>query len=362
MLTRLLILCGLLITTQASPSGRLVPTEPQAPPVREHDNSSGVSISPFELAKQINATRKLPYGSESALQLTPQWKALGIDSQFFERCSGDCKAETFVTELNGRRGREVVFKLIKMNVLCRFVVFTQEPDGWRVIGHFDHDFNKYEMAAHRVVNFDRKPWLVLRTQAGSGSGFALYGETWFQVGDRQMRPVLSYPVEGQTYPGPDGLGREFHAMLDRKTVSTTYLVIAYNVKYSKVDDVSRRFATFVSNQHRVCYRWDPAETVFVYEPLCSNISLQDIDGIANIQSDDEPPAGTTVAGTTFYSNSELKAFVGGGYEVFLKHNFDILMKIAIDKQHKDRDWLRQFLNDCADITEKKKLLDALSAR
>ena len=111
------------------------------------------------------------------------------------------------------------------------------------------------------------------------------------------------------------------------------------------------------NQHRVSYKWDYTAEKFVLDPQQSNISAEEIAAIANIQSDDEPKAGTKTGETTFYSSS--KAFLGGGYEVFLKYNLPRLMTIAKGRAAKSKAWLQQFLTECRDTDEKKTLLAVL---
>src|SRR4030095_16037007 len=109
--------------------------------------------------------------------------------------------------------------------------------------------------------------------------------------------------------------------------------------------------------HRVSYKWDDAVGKFVIDPQQSNISPEEIAALANIDSEEEPKASTKIGDTTFYSSS--KAFIGGGYEVFVKHNLPRLMTIAKGRAAKSKAWLKQFLTECRDTGEKKALLAAL---
>ncbi|HJZ79003.1 MAG TPA: hypothetical protein VKD91_01615, partial [Pyrinomonadaceae bacterium] len=106
-------------------------------------------------------------------------------------------------------------------------------------------------------------------------------------------------------------------------------------------------------------KWDSAAGKFVFDRQHSNISQPEIAEIANVGSEDEPQAGTKIGATTFYSASEAKAFIGGGYEVFLKYNLPRLLTIAQGHAAKSKDWLRRFLTECDDTPEKKALLAAL---
>jgi hypothetical protein len=70
-------------------------------------------------------------------------------------------------------------------------------------------------------------------------------------------------------------------------------------------------------------------------------------------------SGTASAQSKDTTLSETKAFVGGGYDVFLKYNSRRLMKIASGRDAAQKQWLKQFLDDCEDTAEKRTLLQAL---
>jgi hypothetical protein len=114
-----------------------------------------------------------------------------------------------------------------------------------------------------------------------------------------------------------------------------------------------------SNQHRAAYQWDNQSRKFVLDPQQSNISEAEINAIANIESEAAPKGGTKIGETTFYSAAEAGSFIGGGYEVFLKHNLPRLKAIAQGRPTKAREWLQRFLTECRDTEEKKTLMAAL---
>ena len=338
-------------------------------PVRVFGQTSDIKVisvdttSPYEIANWVNRSRR-KWERNNVLEdiyLGLTWKRFGIDPGDFENCSGYCNAQVFVTELNGLSGPEAILKLTRSFDFCRFVVFTRRKGDWKFLGHIDHDFNRYRMASHRIAHFTGRSWLLIRGQEGSGSGFSLYGETWYEIGWKSIRPVLSYPVAGNTFPWPSGLGREFEAQVLRASKTTAVrreLVIRYVVRYSKLDYINNNFSKLLVNEHRTHYAWDNKSSAFIFEPSHSNISQGDIDAIANIEPERETPA-ATIGNTNFYSANQSKAFVGGGYEVFLKYNLNSLMKIANDKDNDQREWLLSFLNDCNDVPEKRSLLQAL---
>jgi hypothetical protein len=312
------------------------------------------SISPVELARSINNIRR----TKVDVSLKETWQKLGIEPGSFEECGSDCKARIYRHELSSQRGPEVVVKLTRFFDSCRYLVFARNEDGrgWKFLGHVDHDFNKYEMARHRIASANGRPFLVIRGQEGSGSGFALYAETWYDVSERGVNAGLSYPSDGHTNPWPAGLARSFQATQTSGAGRTT---IQYTVSYDTAGYDNDNLKLAFINRHRASYRWDSASDRFVFDPQQSNISEAEILAIANVESDDEPKAGTKIGETTFYSSSEASSFLGGGYEVFLKYNTARLMTIAKGRQTKAKAWLRQFLNECRDTEEKKALLVAL---
>jgi hypothetical protein len=315
---------------------------------------SANSISPLELARSINNARR----AQTDIELADTWQKLGVNAGSFEVCGSDCEAKVFHHELSSHTGLEVVLKLTQSFDICRFLIFGQAKDGgWKFLGHVDHDFNKYEMARQRIASVNGKPFLVIRGQEGSGSGFALYAETWYEVSDNGVKPVLNYPADGHTNPWPAGLARSFTAT-NIPTTARERLTIQYTVTYDAGgydgDGVKLAFI----NRHRLSYQWDNAAGKFVLDPQQSNISAAEVAAIANIQSDDEPKSGTKIGETVFYSSSESHSFNGGGYEVFLKFNLPRLMTIAKGRAGKSKSWLNRFLTECDDTDEKKALLAA----
>jgi hypothetical protein len=322
-------------------------------PIQTSTTLGADSISPIELARSINNARR----DQTDVELADTWRKLGLEAGSFEVCGSGCEAKVFRYELSSHPGPEVVLKLTQSFDICRYLIFGRAIDGgWKFLGHIDHDFNKYEMARHRIATVNGEPLLVVRGQEGSGSGYALYAETWYDVSDAGVKPVLSYPSDGHTNPWPAGLARSFNAT-NIPTTARDRLTIQYTVTYDTAgydgDNVTLEFV----NRLRASYNWDAASGKFVLDPQQSNISLAEIAAIANIESEDEPKDGTKIGETTFYSSS--KAFVGGGYEVFLKHNLPRLMTIAKGRAAKSKSWLKQFLTECRDTDEKKALLAAL---
>jgi hypothetical protein len=313
------------------------------------------SISPIELARSINNARR----AQTDVELIDTWRNLGLEAGSFEVCGSGCQAKVFRYELSSHTGPEVVLKLTQSFDICRYLVFgrTQDGRGWKFLGHVDHDFNKYEMARHRIATVNGKSFLVVRGQEGSGSGYALYAETWYEVSDNGVKAVLSYPSDGHTNPWPAGLARSFGVSTIPGAAGANRLTVQFTVSYDTAGYDGENVKLEFVNRLHASYHRDAASGRFVLDPQQSNISSAEIAAIANIESEEEPKDGTKIGETTFYSSS--KAFVGGGYEVFLKYNLPRLMTIAQGRAAKSKAWLKQFLTECRDTDEKKALLAAI---
>ena len=323
------------------------------------------SISPFEIARVINLSKRQwdKKRIELVVDLQSTWKKLRIPEGNFGACSG-CEGKIFRQELDGHPGREVIVKLTRSWNDCRYLIFGRagrsSPRRWKLLGHVDHDFNRYQMASHRVVRALGRSWFVLRGQEGSGSGYYLYGETWFEVSRGGVRPVLNYSVDGHTDPGLGGLKWELKSKpsVSKRPNNIRVIRLAFDVFYTakgfENQDFTRRFIV----RRHANYVWDRSSREFVFDPGHSSISESEMNAVANIESEpSEEEQGVRIGGSTFFSN--LKGFVGSGFEMFVRLNVGRLMRIARGKNSQTKDWLREFLKECDNIPEKLALKRAL---
>ena len=315
------------------------------------------STSPFALARVIrNSTETSP------VDLRTVWHKLGVAAEYFETCSGECEAKTYRRELDNRPGREVILELSRSWDVRRFLVYTKVSSSrrWKLLGYIDHDFNRYWMAKQRVVRAFGRNWLVIRGQEGSGSGYSLYGETWYRVTAEKVHRVLHYPVDGHTAPWPTGVGWDFKGrVISNRSRNADVLDVRYKVAYEFLDYFEHRFDKLFANRHHVYYVRDTRTNKFVFDSARSNISETELNAIAGIESEDEPEVGTAIGGSTFYTQSEATTIYNGGYQVFLKYNSRSLLKIAAGRDARRKQWLRGFLKDCEASSEKKALVQAL---
>jgi hypothetical protein len=302
--------------------------------------------SPFEIARAINSQRNFV---QASVYLKILWEDLNIPRGAFnsDACGYRCEADVFQHNLDDEPGLEAVLKLTGGEA-CRYLIFKQNRKRWSFLGYVDHDFNKYEMSTHRVLN----KLLFVRGQQGSGTGFSLYGENVYRVGNDGVRPVLSYWFSGHTFPWPNGLGREFKTIASHKS---NQIDVTYNVKYTMLDYLNDKLNVWLTNTHRVRYVWDEQQNKYVFVAKASDLSEDEVAAIANAETDSDEST-PRVGNTTFPAK---KQFIGGGYQIFLKSNLTLLKRIARGPNSVQKRWLREVLREADDTPEKKELVKAL---
>lgn len=308
------------------------------------------SLSPYEIARVVSRSGEQMKLHRTVLEvdLGWTWKQWGMEPSYFATCAGDCEATIFTHELDGEPGEEVLLKLTKFDQYCRYVLFEGgAADGMepKLIGHVDEDLNKYEMSTHRIVNTLGKNWLVIRAQGGSGSGFSLYGETWYEVRKKSLRRVLHYPESGQSTSWPRGASRYFEAKVavaphpTEELNAKSLLTIRYSVSYSLCESRNKEEALLYDNEHQARYVWNKKKREFVFDAKRSDIEQDEIFAIAG------------------YEDPELKV---GSYDLFFKYNLESLLKVARASDGECKEWLREFIRDYSDTPAREALLKALN--
>jgi hypothetical protein len=322
------------------------------------------STSPYEIARVINRSSaqfdenyaKGISGGADVVDLSRTWKRLGVPPGGFETCPGYCEAKIFLYDLDGERGREVLLKINWGTDLFRYLVFKRASRGrWKFLGFVDHDFNRYQESSHRVLRARGRNWLVIRGQEGSGSGYALYAETWYEVSARGLRPVLYYPVGGGVVPWPSGVSREFKARVVGARGEASSVALSYSVSYSIAGAMGHRYKNRYRNRFHLRYVWNGRRRAFAFDAARSNISEAEIYAVAELEV--EPGEGDKIGGSEFFKEGD--AWKRGGYDVFLKYNLRSLLTLARGKDDALKEWLSQVLNDCADTRERRVLERAL---
>ena len=300
------------------------------------------SLSPYAVKEFINGSYDL--NEYHTVDLKDLWQRLGIGlrnsdghSLILDICN-NCKAETYEYELDEEQGKEVLLRVAgEFGGACRYLVFKRD-DGqteaqWKLLGYIDDDLGKYGMPQHFYFLSGGKNWLVIQMVVGSGSGVSLYWDRVFTVSKHGVKEVLHYVSEGDQTGYPRGETRDFAARLidfeERKNSSR--FVVEFTVKYSIYDGDSRtpvlnkkQRAVYVKRSNSITYHFDASE---------SDLSRHELESVYNIDS--------------------LTS------EDFLKYNHEDLLRIARGNNEKLRDWLRQYLDECSNVSQKRELRKAL---
>src|SRR5688572_126436 len=146
------------------------PSLPKASDTTREELTDRESVNPLEIKRLIDES-KVKWKRTGMVQnvgLVDTWKKLGIYDRQLEDCgAGACDAEVSKAELDGRFPKELILK-VNNNYLCRFLMFTESvtnKGGWLFRGHVDWDFNRYQIARHRIVQANGRSWMVIRGQA-----------------------------------------------------------------------------------------------------------------------------------------------------------------------------------------------------
>ncbi|MGH9427046.1 MAG: hypothetical protein ACRD2L_12180 [Terriglobia bacterium] len=309
--------------------------------VPREDDSTPKNLSPYEIRNFINAH---PRGN-----LTKLWRQLGTktinDSEsprpdyaefrFLGHCE-NCEAELFEYDLDGDPGNEAVLKVSdEVSQVCRFLIFgsiDQREDQWRLLGHIDHDLNKYRMAQHIVFLDGGRSWLVVRGQGASGTGVASYFDRVFLVGRGGVRQVLSYMSEGHQGGFSYEPTREFFGQLVSLKVrgGVVSAEIRFTVQYWGEDRATAGEGMLLfAKLQTALFTGQVGTGKQVIDPNRSDLTQRELDDVYNIDS-------LTDEGFLQYNDAELSA-------------------IAKGRDSTRKEWLRRFLDECEGSARQRRL-------
>lgn len=316
----------------SEPNSNTQPPEQNSyePPQRYGGRPIVVSFDPQEIARLVNRSKRII----EEVNLEPFWQEMGIDSGGFTFTDGPFRAEVERVELDGQVGREIVIKLPHSFHFCRFLIFklinaqSSRPQ-WKFLGYIDHDFNRYEMASHRIVTNGNKSWLVIRGQVGSGSGFSFYYDSWYEVNDNGIREVLSYPASGHVAPWPEGLGSRIASTVAQQQPASRPPLIRVNftVSYTLFNYITEEYPFLFSKLQSVYFLWNENSQRFEFDSSRSDISREEFYSVYNLESEERVD--------------------------LIRYYFDDLMRIARGRNAMHREWLRERLDESSDSEEKR---------
>ena len=291
------------------------------------------SLSPYDIETFINEN---PQANLSQL-----WQSLGVPTKA-QRSNWDwyhcenCRAESSEFDLDGESGNEVLLR-VAVGEAYRYLVFKLDNDReerWRLLGYIDA-WGKYQEASHMVLLSDGKPWLLIRDQGASGSGVALYIDRLFQVTSRDLRELVAYSSEGHQVgyshePTRDFLGRISSCEIHDERATIT---IDYSVTYLMVSWDQLHYIPLLRKQQRAVLVGSLGRKGTMLDLNRSSVSRAELEAVYNIDS---------------LSNED-----------FLKYNYRELLQIAAGTQVAKKEWLRQYLKECEDSIEHRRLVGIL---
>jgi hypothetical protein len=309
-----------------------------------------VSISPYEIKRLIDknnlaARRKQTY----ELDLKPIQKQLKFGDNpdsglYVDVCKGDCEAEIFNLELDGRPGKETILRLHPdMTGLYNHLIFKQagarsssRPE-WILLGRIDTNGWMYGLVPqYRVVTAGPERWLAINY--GFGHRFVNESEVerWYEVkAEDGVVEVLAYQSRIYDAAFEDWLGiKRSTKLLETEYKDGVAVIVLQSSSFYEANLRHNDPFPFMTTKRKVTFKKARAAQRFVYDPLHSELSSKEL----------EPEFGNEGAIT----DAE-----------FLKYNYRELAWIAARGNAKQRAWLRNHLKGRDESLEKQSLQKAL---
>jgi hypothetical protein len=298
-----------------------------------------VSISPYQIKRLIDKNNNAALQQQwYDLDLEPIWERLDIkkNDADLDHCNYSCHADIAILNLDYRLGKQTLLKLSGEET-DRYLLFTYSTprrgagETWELLGYIDA-FTRWSDCKYRIVTTETQRWLAVEETTGHGAGFGSYADTWYEVNETGVRPVLSYQTSlfAMAWKADASLERETRVLGIGLNGGITSVVLKSSTSHKSSDGdlllwTTRREATFIKG---------PGMEKFVFDPVHSEMTATELD----------PRFGDAVNITA---------------HEFLKYNYRELTTLAISGSAKQKDWLRNYLATCDDSLEKQSLQKAL---
>lgn len=323
------LLACLPIAAQSRNAARHLPPASQEKQPRQPDK-------PADARAILKTATPSPYLIESLIDINEEidlkriWQMLNIGppTPGAYRCNGDCEAETFDIAASNENHQKIVALRISYEKarFYQYLIFKQMGSsslgegGWRLLGNIDCFDQQDGPPGYRIEQDDSRTWLVLKELWGHETGRLVYGERWYEVQERALKQVLSYPVEGHGQPCLKEPRRSYKAFLLRHDLENgiytipVQFMIAYDIDTCGPRD--RSFSLF-SKGPKAYYVWNVGKERFVLDEARSEVTEKQIDRLFDAR--------------------------GFSDEAFVEDNFQELANIATSGDARRKAWLRNFL-------------------
>lgn len=326
-------------TRQSAAVAQAVPVTPPAQPAEEAeippaDESypQNEGLTPWDIEYFID--------QHPNADLTPLFERLNvrgygvypIDSSSSWQCS-NCKAQRFEYNLDDDSDGEIVLRIANgMIESYRYLIFKRAINETTLLGHIDA-WGKYRPTTHTVLLSAGKQWLVVESQAASGSGLSAYHHTIYQVTSKGVKPAVSYLSEINqsglfSRPTKRVVAQPISCEIEGRRMKTT---VAYSVEYFLYDE-GKRTILFSKQQTAVLTATVGRDSTRL-DASASNMTPHEFETIFNFDSmgDDE----------------------------FLNYNRSELRAIAAGNDATKKTWLKEYLETCESTNSLKRELLSL---
>lgn len=179
--------------------------------------------------------------------------------------------------------------------------------------------------------FGQRPYLTITEQGASGSGLSTEVDTWLDLADSEFRPVFSFTSAGEINPRFQTISRRVQATVSSlKTAPAESITVMHWVDFFAATSDDLNLLVGRRSDEATYTRMHPGER-FLLDKQRSKISADEVHRLyedldANISNED-----------------------------FLKYDFESLREIASGSDPPAKRWLREFLTQCRETSEKRQL-------
>jgi hypothetical protein len=190
------------------------------------------------------------------------------------------------------------------------------------------------MPEHSIEYGGGRSLLIIKVQEGSGTGYAVYYDRLFQVESSGVMEVLSFPSEGHQSTQGYEPTQEFTTNVRKYETSGsgTLVELEFSVSYSAYSG-SEDVQLWKKTQKAV-YKTEARSKALVLDKNKSDLPQEDIDAMYGRE--------------------------GSLVEAFIRCNFVDLAKIASGPENSRKEWLRHYLTQAEESSQKEQLLKLLA--
>ena len=263
--------------------------------------------------------------------LTRLWQRLGVTkdnsrAQFNSTEACSCEVNLFEYQLDNDAAPETVLQ-IKQWESYRYLIFKGPENESKLIGHIDV-YARHTPSDPIVFLSNGRTWLVVQATDASGTGLIAYRDTVYEVADGRVRPVASYLANVRQsdlffVPTMQFVARPLSCEIrDGEAI----LTVSYKVEYSS--DIP-----LFSKQQNVVLIGSLKNGSTRLGAADSEVQPSEFDSIYN----------------NYWMNDV----------TFARYNRAELREIALGKDAKKKEWLREFLDHCKSQSIRRELLPLL---